>query len=557
MDPGVSDTFEDQGDLSAVMDGLRVNLRLAGIPAGDADLAEVAAQGYLRTVAMFERIIRSTASAAAPDYLSAPAPELVEDKPFVCSDLAGQAAGPLRYPQPPGHDAAAQLAFATIGEVAELLRTRQVSSVELTALMLNRIQRHDVQLNAFQLVLAERALETARIADDAIAADRYRGPLHGVPIAVKDIFAMRGIPTAAGSKILANWVPDFEATAVERLEMAGAVIIGKTRMSEFAYSPGSNNLHYGPTRNPWRLDHDTGGSSSGSGAAVAAGLAYGALGTDTGGSIRIPASLCGITGLKPSFGRVSLFGAVPLSWSLDHAGPMARSVGDCALLLEVVAGRDRRDPRTRLPLTSAGSGPTVAEARIGVISDSSLQHGLGTEDTVAAWRAGLEKLEQLGATLVLVDLPELDDLRIINSVILVLEAAAFHEQHLRDRFLEMGEFPRRRLLQAFAYSPTALVHAQQARAALRARVAELFEGIDVLSTPTMPGSAPPLGQPASTTFTAPINLLGLPAISVPVGKDALGLPLGLQLIGRPGCEAMVVRVAHALEGQGVWLQAVP
>ena len=417
---------------------------------------------------------------------------------------------------------------------------------------LARIAERDPVLNAFQLVLAEPARAAARRAEREIADGAYRGPLHGVPIAVKDLLAMAGTPTTAGSRILAGATTDYTAAAVERLERAGAVIVGKTRMPEFAYSPGSNNPHYGPTHNPWSLDHDTGGSSSGSAAAVADGLVYGALGSDTGGSIRIPSALCGIVGLKPTFGRISLHGTITLAWSLDHLGPLTRSVTDAALMLELLAGHDPRDPRTRGVPTRAYARPADLEAgvkglRIGVLGDDGSGRALGTADVLAAWRAGLAVLEQNGATLVEIDLPEMETIRALNGTVLVLEAAAYHQPMLRERPGDFGEFPRQRVLAAYAYGPGAFIRAQQARAAIRQRFNAIFDQVDLLSTPTLRYGAPALGVPASTAFTAPFNTLGWPAITVPVGLTAERLPLGLQLAGRPWDEATVLRAARVVE----------
>jgi aspartyl-tRNA(Asn)/glutamyl-tRNA(Gln) amidotransferase subunit A len=326
-------------------------------------------------------------------------------------------------------------------------------------------------------------------------------------------------------------------------------------LSEFAYSPGSNNAHYGPTRNPWNPERDTGGSSSGSGAAVAAGLAYAALGSDTGGSIRMPAALCGIVGLKPTFGLLSLAGAVTLSWSLDHLGPLTRTVRDAALLTGLLAGHDPRDPRTRrgaVPDLVAGLEGSVRGLRIGAVRED----GFGAPpdpEALAAWEEGLAALRGAGAEIVDLDLPELDDLRTCGSVMIVTEAAAFHERTLRERPLDLGPFPRDRMMVAYAYGPLVAVQAQQVRAALRARFDRLWEQIDLLSTPAMPYGAPPLGEPRQNVrYTLPFNLLGWPAAVVPVGLTADGLPLGLQVVGRPWDEAAVLRVARAVERGGPW-----
>jgi aspartyl-tRNA(Asn)/glutamyl-tRNA(Gln) amidotransferase subunit A len=514
-----------------VIDQLRVNLRAAGIQAAESDIQGIVQKGFLSRLADFEQVVEHAPTDVVPDY------------------LAAWGAGDEQVNPDRAHTSA-QYHSSPIADIAAQIRARQVSPAELTEQALARIAERDPALNAFQLVLADYARAAARRAEQEIAAGNYRGPLHGVPIAIKDLLAMSGTPTTAGSKILANNITDFNAAAVERLEAAGAVIVGKTRLSEFAYSPGSNNAHYGPTRNPRNPEHDTGGSSSGSAAAVAAELAYAALGSDTGGPIRIPAALCGVVGLKPTFGRISLYGVVPLAWSLDHLGPLTRGVADAALLLEALSGYDARDSRTRQhvrPPVPIDLDQGVRGMRVGVLADDGSGAPLGTDVALAAWRAGLAALERSGAELVPIDLPELEHLRLLNSAILAMEAAAYHHPNLRAHLDDYGEFMRQRILAAFAYGPRAFVRAQQARAALRQRCDGIFEQIDLLSTPSQPTTAPALNSLGSIAFTAPFNILGWPAISVPVGIGDAQLPLGLQLVGRPWHEAAVLRAARVVE----------
>lgn len=538
--------------IDRVIDRLRQQLRTADIPATEADIEALVAQGFVQRVATFEAVIEQYAVDTLPDYLhewarSRRLDELTTDQgrlPKATQSLANNTA--IRRATTSGE---------SLSEVAQAIRARQVSPVELAEQALGLIAEHDPRLHAFQLVLEERARAAARRSEDELKSGTYHGPLHGVPVAIKDLLAMRGTPTTAGSKILSNWMPDVDAATVERLQSAGATIMGKTRMSEFAYWPGSANHHYGPTRNPRNLDYDTGGSSSGSAAAVAAGLVYGALGSDTGGSIRMPAALCGIVGLKPTFGLVSLYGAVPLSWSLDHIGPLTRTVADAAVMMDALVGYDPRDDRTRVAPTAA-YGDTVQRAdpgtvmrgrHIGVLRDDGSGGSLATPAGLAAWQAGLAALEANGAMLIELDLPELEVLRAINATILVIEAAAYHQPLLRERLDDFGPIPRRRLLAAYAYGPFTFVQAQQARATLRRRLAAIFEQVDLLSTPTMPGPAPKLGEAASVAFTAPFNALGWPAITVPVGTTEAGLPLGLQLVGRPWDDIGVLVGARAVE----------
>ena len=542
-----------------IVDRLRTNLRGAGIPFTDADLAGMVEKGFVQRVVLFEQLAPRFPSDGVPDYLAAwgHADDLDDLLPSGGSFTTAPAEGIAISGELLDEIAAelpARQAEPSLVDIARQIEGRDVSPVELTEQALAAITAQDPALNAFQRVLTDRARAAAREAEREIARGAYRGPLHGVPVAVKDLFALAGTPTTAGSKILAQWVPDFDAAVVEALEQVGAVIVGKTRMSEYAYSPGSNNAHYGPTHNPWNLEHDTGGSSSGSGAAVAAGLVFAALGTDTGGSIRIPSSLCGIVGIKPTFGRVSLHGAVTLAWSLDHAGPMARTVTDAALLLDVLAGYDPRDPRTRQVLVPvvANLEAGVKGLRVGVVRNDGSGRALGTPETVAAWQKGLATLAAAGAELVEIDLPELEDLRVLNSAILALEAATFHEPLLRERLDDYGEFMRHRILAGYGFAPDAFVRAQQIRAVVRRHCLALFDRVDLVSTPTMPYGAPILGTPASTAFTAPFNTLGWPAITLPVGLTAEGLPLGLQLAGRPWDEATILRAARVVETAIAW-----
>jgi aspartyl-tRNA(Asn)/glutamyl-tRNA(Gln) amidotransferase subunit A len=528
---------------AAIIDRLRSNLRSAGIEVSNADIEGMVEKGLLRNAVAFEEVDRGLAHDLLPDYLESwgPDPDAGSPPPAPAHAQPGTAAG--------GRDG-----YPQIVEVADRIRRRELSPVDLTEQSLSRIAERDPILNAFQCVLADEARAAAQAAETEILGGHYRGPLHGIPVAVKDLLAMEGTATAAGSKILAGWNTDFDATAVEHLKQAGAVIVGKTRLPEFAYSPGSNNPHYGPTHNPWNPAHDTGGSSSGTGAAVADGLVFAGLGSDTGGSIRIPASLCGIVGLKPTFGRISLYGAIPLAWSLDHLGPMTRSVADAAVLLQALAGHDARDGRTRAaPYPAVNLEGGARELRVGVLRDDGTGIPLGNDEALMAWKAGLASLERNGARLVEVDLPEMRDLRVVNGAIIALEAVAYHEPWLQERLGEYGEFARQRLLAAYAYAPGALVRAQQARAAIRREFDKIFDDyVDVLSTPAMPYAAPLLGTPAATVFTGPFNALGWPAISVPAGLTKDRLPLGLQLAGRPWDEATVLRVARVVEADGPW-----
>jgi Asp-tRNA(Asn)/Glu-tRNA(Gln) amidotransferase A subunit family amidase len=512
-------------------DRLRANLRAAGIAATDADLEGIAARGFLSRLADFTRITATTPAAEPPDYLDA-ASLPWRGRTLVASDL------------PAGAPA------DTLLGVAERLRTGAITPLALAEAALARLAGHDPQLNAFQLVTAEAALADARRATAELAAGSYRGPLHGVPVAVKDLFDMAGLPTTAGSKIRADVVANEDATVVARLRAAGAIILGKTRLSEFAYSPGSNNAHYGPTANPFDLSRDSGGSSSGSAAAVATEIAFAALGTDTGCSIRIPAAFCGLVGLKPTWGRVSLAGAVTLSWSLDHCGPLTRNVADAAALLTVLASPDPRDGRTLRgapPFAPGNLAAGVAGLRVGLLRDDGSGQPMAGAAQQAAARRAAEALAAAGAELVELAMPQLDGLRVIGGAILGMEAAAFHLPWLQTRLDDYGEFMRQRVLAAFAYEAGAFVRAQQARAALRRAADAVLTQVDLLVGPIHPGSVPELGVPANNGLAIPFNCLGWPALTLPTGLDSDGLPLSAQLVAGPWQEATLLRAAYVVE----------
>jgi aspartyl-tRNA(Asn)/glutamyl-tRNA(Gln) amidotransferase subunit A len=529
-------------DAAKLLERLRITMHAAGIPATDRDFEEFIESGSLMYYGLFNQAVSQLSDDSLPDYLGAWMPT---DPPPTASSAS--AATPSAAPSTTAQTSGTP---TTIAAAAPLLRSRQISPVELTEAALQHIEQRDPTINAFQLVLADQALAAARQAEAEIAAGEYRGPLHGIPVAIKDLLAMQGTITTAGSKVLGERVTNFDSAAVERLTAAGAIIIGKTRLSEFAYSPGSTNAHYGPTRNPWNLEFDTGGSSSGSAASVAAGMVFGTLGSDTGGSIRIPASYCGVVGLKPTYGRISLYGCDPLSWSLDHLGPLTRTVEDAALILAALAGYDPRDIRTR-PNSDFTLPPDlhsgVKGLRVGVLRDDGSAQAMANDDALAAFHAANAALAAQGAILVEIDLPEMELLRTVSSSLLAMEAAAIHAPMMAAHLDLYGPFPRARLVRAFMYDARDFIRAQQARQTVRRRWERIFEQVDVLSTPAQPHTAPKLSAPGSVTFTNPFNALGWPAISVPCGLDSNGLPLAIQLAGRPWDEATVLRAAQAVE----------
>jgi len=448
----------------------------------------------------------------------------------------------------------------TILEASGLLRRKQISSVELVTAALTRIEQLQPRLNSFLTVTAEAALERARQADAELAAGIDLGPLHGLPVAVKDVFSTRGVRTTCGSLLFAEHVPDHDAAVVERLRSAGAVIVGKTSMHELAYGITSNNPHFGAVRNPWNGEHVPGGSSGGSGAAVAAGQVFMAMGSDTGGSIRIPAAFCGCVGLKPTTGRVSRYGVMPLDFTLDHMGPLTRSVRDAAVCLNVLAGYDPRDPSSSRE--AAGDylpGPEVSirGVRLGVPRNFYFER-LDPEAEAAARRM-IDLAASLGAEIVPVQVPNIAEINTISRVILLAEASAVMSPYLGDRS-KFGADVLALLDQGRMIPATDYINAQRLRRLAWVEFAAVWRDADCLLTPATPIPAPRIGQTevtldgvpedvrlAATRYVRAINLLGWPALSIPCGFASSGLPLGLQIIGKPFEEALVLRVGAALE----------
>jgi aspartyl-tRNA(Asn)/glutamyl-tRNA(Gln) amidotransferase subunit A len=447
-----------------------------------------------------------------------------------------------------------------------MVATKEVSPVELVRAHLQRIERLEPALHAFITVTADAAMDAARAAEVAVGSGQALGPLHGVPIALKDLFDTRGVRTTGGSRIFADRVPDADATVVSRLTAAGAIVLGKLNMHEFAYGPEGLNAHYGQTRNPWdaAVARVPGGSSSGSGVAVAAGMVTAALGSDTGGSIRIPSALCGITGIKPTYGRVSRAGVLPLGWSMDHAGPMARSAADCALLLGAMAGYDPADATTSvLPVPDyvGALGRDVKGLRIGILRGDFAD---ALQPEIAGALAAATR--QLAAEGAIVEEVTLDDAGVAAAtfVIVAAEALAYHAPLLRTRASDYQPDVRERLFNGVLVSGAHYLRAQQVRARFRAAVDAALARRDVLLAPTVPLAAPPLGERELTVgdlrldvrtsllrLTRPFNFSGHPACSVPCGL-ADGLPVGMQIVGRPFDEVTVLRVADAWQRMTDW-----
>ena len=444
------------------------------------------------------------------------------------------------------------------------LRERRLSPVALVATLLEHIESAEKRLNAFITVLPEKALEAAARVEKEIQSGQYRGSLHGVPIGLKDLIYTAGIRTTMGSAFFEDYVPDYSATCVSRLEEAGAIIIGKTNTHEFAYGPTGDRSYFGPTRNPYDPARIPGGSSGGSGAAVAAGLCYAALGSDTAASVRVPAALCGVVGMKPSFGRVSKSGVFPLAWTLDHVGPLTRTVEDNALLLNALAGYDARDPyaakRSTEDFTRELQRP-VRDGSVGVPGNHYFEHVEG--EVEGRVREATEVFRSLGAEVREVELPHLPQALKAQRIVLAAEAYAVHEERLESEPGKFGEEVRERIrdgenLKAYRYA--------RAQQVTRRRSLEEFGHalgeVDVLLTPTVPIAATEIGQrevetnghsehvfSVLTRLTGPTNLNGLPSLSVPCGFTSSGLPIGLQLIGRPFDEATLYRYAHAYEAE--------
>ena len=442
------------------------------------------------------------------------------------------------------------------------IRSRSVGALELTDACLARIATRAGDLNAFITVTADDARRRASTASGALA---------GAPIALKDLFDVAGVPTTGGSKLFMQNVPREDGEIARRLFGAGAADLGKTNLHEWAFGVTTDNPHFGATRNPWALDRIPGGSSGGNGAALAAGLCFGAIGSDTGGSIRIPASLCGVVGLKPTYGRISLRGAIPLAWSLDHPGPMARAVRDAALLLQVIAGYDVGDPvSVDAPiddyLAEIESG--VHGLRIGVVRgrffDRLERNERPAPDVETAFRAAIDTLAGEGATVGEVELPRADELRGTQHVIIGTEAAAYHHDRIASDRAAYGKDVAQRIDLGATHAGATYAIARRVRDELRRAYADALVPWDAIALPTTPIAAPlRVGQDAVaaaatlTAYTSPFNLTGVPAISVPCGFDRNGLPLGLQLVARPWAEARLLRVARAYERVTPWHERRP
>ena len=460
-----------------------------------------------------------------------------------------------------------ELHYLTITEASEAIQHSELSPVELTQVLLARIEQLNPTLNAFVTITGEQALAEARQAEAEVKQGSWKGPLHGIPLALKDLYETAGVRTTAGSTFFRDFVPGQDAALVHRLRQAGMVLLGKLNMHEIALGVTNENPHYGDCHNPWDPDCITGGSSGGSGSALAGGLCLGSLGTDTGGSIRIPSSLCGVVGLKPTYGRSSLRGVIPLSWNLDHAGPMARCVRDAALLLQVIAGYDPADPYSvNVPVDDylTGLQDGVRGWRIAVAEGEFFQEADELVLKMVEDAAGV--FVGLGAQVEHVDIPEIRQMSQANGTMVVSDAATFHRQRLQENPQGYGADVLKRLQSGAAVTTSEYILARRTQTLARRQLEQFFSQYDVLLMPATVMPAPHIGSTNAverarqlTRFTAAFNLTGLPAISVPggftPGESGRPMPLGLQIVAGPWAEARLLRAAYAFEQEvGYWKQ---
>jgi aspartyl-tRNA(Asn)/glutamyl-tRNA(Gln) amidotransferase subunit A len=444
----------------------------------------------------------------------------------------------------------------TITKLAPLIKRKKISPVEITKFILDRIDQLQPSINAYITITAESALDQAKKAEKEIVRGRYRGALHGIPISMKDLFHIRGVRTTAGSKILKNFIAKENAVVVDRLLESGCILLGKTNMHEFAYGPTNINPHHGSVHNPWDPKRISGGSSGGSAASVVTAQAMASFGTDTGGSIRIPAAACGCVGFKPTYGRIVMQGVIPLSYSLDHAGPLSRCVKDAAFLFDAVADYNL------LP-TAAVIKTEVKHITIGIPRQYFFDR-IQPEVRKAVLSAA-EVFKELGANIHEVDLKGMDETAQLAADITGAEALAYHEEGLKRRFNDYGEDVSSRLEMSRNMSATAYIQALQKRILYRERIIETLNDVSLLLTPTLPTTAPLLDEKEVTIgrsaedvrsmllrLTRPGNLSGLPAISVPCGFSSKGLPIGLQLMGKPYDETELLQAAWAYESATPW-----
>ena len=459
-----------------------------------------------------------------------------------------------------------QLCFLTIREAGNLFRSRKLSPMEFTQAHLDAIDRLDPTLHTYVTLLPESALAQARRAEQEMLHGDFHGPLHGIPYALKDLFYTAGVTTEAHSKVMEGFTPKFDAHVVTQLHQAGAVLLGKQAMGEFAVGSLETALYPRP-RNPWNLGYDTGGSSSGSAASVAAGLAMASLGTDTGGSIRGPAANCGVVGLKPTYGRVSRHGIVPLSWSLDHCGPLTRTVEDAALVLQAIAGHDPRDPTgstAPVPDYAAALTGEVTGLAIGVPRSFFAAGEVATDPQILdAFDIAMQIFEDSGAQIREIDVPSLHYYRMAHTTIMLSEAYSIHRKNLVQRPDDYAPSTWNHLASGAAFSAADYIQAQRIRSRLRHQFHAALDDVHVIALPSSHKTAWPIGNGDAVgtlepqNFRACFDMTGMPAVTLPCGFTRGGLPIGLQLAGRPFDEATVLRAARAYEQQAGWFRHRP
>ena len=450
-------------------------------------------------------------------------------------------------------------------EAAALLRSRKASSVELTRACIAKIERLDGQLVAFISKTLDAAIAAAERADAELARSDDRGPLHGIPVALKDLYDAKGEATTAGSKIFAQNIAREDSAVAARLRTGGAVFLGKTNLHEWAFGVTNQNPHFGNAKNPWDATRIPGGSSGGSAIAVATGMCFMSPGSDTGGSIRIPAALCGIAGIKPTYGRVSLRGVVPLAWSLDHAGPLARTVRDLAISLDLLAGHDPQDPGSAdVPAQDYLADLEKGAQGLRILVPTTHFFVDADEEVEGAVREAAKQLASLGARVEERALPHTEMLRDTQRAIISSDALAYHKDHLKEHPDDFGPYVAERMKGAESITASELALARRTQAQIRSDWTQMLREFDVILTPTTPSSALPRedARPAGerdaaaarlmTSYTSPFNLTGLPAISIPCGFTTSGLPIGLQLAAGPWKEALLLRAARAYERETSW-----
>ena len=461
---------------------------------------------------------------------------------------------------------ATELCYMSAGQLSRLIQNKEVSPVEVVQAHLARIDALEPTLNSFITLLPDQAMADARQAEREIQAGGYRGPLHGIPLGLKDLYYVRGVRNTSGTRIFDDFVPEYDCTIAARFKEAGTILLGKLNLHQLAYGPTGENPDYGHMHNPWNPELISGGSSGGSGSAAASGQCTLTMGSDTGGSVRIPSSLCGLAGLKPTYGRLSRYGITVLSWSMDHPGPMTRSVEDCALVMNAVAGYDPNDPASaNVPVPDYTRSLTgdIRGLRVGVPRE---YFEVPVDPQVeAAVRKAIDVLGELGATVTEVSWPMYLHAPPISSTILMAEAAAYHSKMVRTHGPQLYPPVRLRIEAGLFISGAEYIRAQQARTLFDRQSRDLFKEVDILAGPMVPITAHAIGAtevqvgdtvmgsiPALTQYTRPFNLNGFPAVTVPCGFSDNGLPIGLQLAGRPFDEETVLRAGHAYEQATEW-----